>query len=71
MVGLTFIFSYVIYLILRKVLMSLNIIELDFYPNYYYDDPKRTWINAGVLIGCFVVTVTTIILLFGTEVFSR
>lgn len=49
--------------------MKLNMIELDLFPNYYYDNPKRTWTNAGILIICFIVTTIIMIILFGTEGF--
>lgn len=66
----TFLFSYIFYLILRIVLEKLNIITLDLFPNYYYDNPKRTWTNAGVLIICFVITTVIMYILFGDEAFS-
>jgi hypothetical protein len=70
MVLIILIMAYCEYLIIRKIVRKKWHIELDLLPDRYGDDLKRTWLNAGVFLGCFVVTLIIMCLIFGLEFFA-
>lgn len=50
-----FILAYVEYLVIREIVNEKTDLDLDIFPEYYYDDLRKTWIGAGILLAGFVV----------------
>ncbi|WP_069999359.1 hypothetical protein [Cellulosilyticum sp. I15G10I2] len=67
MTFITLIFSYLEYLAIRFILLKYTKIELDIFPDRYYDNPKKTWLGAGIFITCFLITGWIVELLFGAD----
>ena len=49
-------FAFVLYFLVRLILIKYTKIELDLIPDRYYDNPIRTWRNAGVFLICFIIS---------------
>lgn len=56
--------GYIEYLGIRWVLLKFTDIKLDILPDRYYDDPKRTWTNASILLICFLITSAIFMIIF-------
>lgn len=70
MILIVLVLAYCEYLLIRKILINKWGIELDLLPDRYHNDLKRTWLNAGVFMGCFLVTLIIMCFIFGLESFS-
>lgn len=60
---LAFFLGYILYLLLRLLLLKYTDIELDIIPDRYADDLKRTWKGAGTYMACYLVAAIILMVL--------
>ena len=67
MILIILILSYLEYLAIRFILLKYTKIELDIFPDRYYDNPKKTWLGAGIFITSFLITGLIVGMVFGVD----
>jgi hypothetical protein len=59
--------AYGEYLFIRLFINKYTNLDLDIFPDRYYDNPKKTWIGAGIFMASFFITAMILALIFGTD----